>query len=443
MTGTSRPDRISTKRRRIAKLARQMPGAALSTLAHHIDNEWLLEAHRQVRKDGASGVDGQTAQAYGQRLESNLEILLSRAQRGHAYRAPPVRRVYIPKDNGKTRPIGVPTFEDKILQKAVQMVLEPIFEQDFLDCSYGFRPRRGAHGALEALWQQLMKMNGATVLEADIEGFFDAVDHGQLREMFRQRVSDGVLNRLIGKWLNAGVMESGRYIQPENGTPQGGVISPLLANLYLHHVLDTWLETDVKPRLTGQAFLFRYADDFIILFSHRQDAERVMEVLPKRFGKYHLRLHPTKTRLLECRRPPRGRSGGNDKPGTFDFLGLTHYWARTRKGNWAIKRRTMKSRLRRALRSANEWCKTHRHWPLRQQQAALRRKLLGHYAYYGVTTNAPSLRAVHWHVRRIWHKWLSRRNNHTVTWKRMLWLFEQFPLPAPRVVHSAYRSANP
>src|SRR6478752_10044051 len=249
MPGTPSPDPISTRRQRIAELARRSPRVALTTLAHHIDIDWLFTAYLRTRKDGAVGVDGQTAEDYAADLEGNLRSLLGRAKSGR-YQAPPVRRVHIPKGTGsETRPIGIPTFEDKVLQKAVAMVLEAVYEQDFLDCSYGFRPRRGAHDALRSLWQQMMEMGGGWVLEADIEKFFDSVDHTKLREVLSQRVSDGVLTRLIGKWLNAGVMEEGVVRHPETGTPQGGVISPILANVYLHEVLDVWWERDVRPRM--------------------------------------------------------------------------------------------------------------------------------------------------------------------------------------------------
>jgi RNA-directed DNA polymerase len=262
MNGSSSPTTVSTRIERIAELARQMPSGVLTTLAHHIDVGWLKEAHRRTRKDGAVGVDRVTAEEYAKNLGANLQALLNRAKSGDHYRAPPVRRVHIPKGDGtKTRPIGIPTFEDKILQRAVAMALEAVYEQDFLDCSYGFRPGRNAHGALDKLWHATMAMGGGWVYEADIEKFFDSVDHTKLREVLSQRVRDGVLLRLIGKWLNAGVMEEGNVYYPETGTPQGGVISPLLANIYLHDALDVWFEREVKPRLRGQATLIRFADD--------------------------------------------------------------------------------------------------------------------------------------------------------------------------------------
>jgi len=296
-----------------------MPQAALTTLAHHIDLDFLLEAYRRTRKDGATGVDGQTAKEYAEHLEENLRDLLSRAKSG-TYCAPPVRRVHIPKGDGrKTRPIGIPTFEDKVLQRAVAMVLDAVYEQDFRDCSYGFRPGRSAHQALQTLWEKLMAVGGGWVLELDIEDFFGSLDRRCLRGILRQRVRDGVLLRLIGKWLHAGVLEDGNLTRPEAGTPQGGVVSPVIANAYLHEVLDTWFEDVVRPRMRGAAHLIRFADDAVIVFAREDDARRVMAVLSKRLAKYGLRLHPEKTRLIAFGRP-RSR---DDRPGPFDFLGFS------------------------------------------------------------------------------------------------------------------------
>jgi RNA-directed DNA polymerase len=447
MAGNSSPETVSTKQRQIAELAKRLPDVALTTLAHHIDIEWLKEAHRRTRKDGATGVDGQTAEEYAKNLEVNLQSLLDRAKSGEHYRAPPVRRVHIPKGDGtKTRPIGIPTFEDKILQRAVAMVLEAVYEQEFHDCSYGFRPSRSAHDALDALWKATMSMGGGWVLEGDIEKFFDTVDHAELRGMLSQRVRDGVLIRLIGKWLKAGVMEAGVVYHPDTGTPQGGVISPLLANVYLHEVLDVWFEREVKPRLRGRATLIRYADDFVIVFATEEDARRVAEVLPKRFEKYGLRLHPEKTRLVRFERPatkpPPG--GGGKGPGSFDLLGFTHFWGRSWKGGWVLKRKTAKDRFSRTLRRISMWCRFNRHLPLKTQHLALTRKLRGHDAYYGITGNADALVKLHDRVRRIWHTWLSRRSwKASLNWTRMQRLLEVFPLPAARVVHSVYRVAKP
>src|SRR5262249_53031091 len=270
------------------------PTAVLTTLAHHIDTDLLREAYRRTRKDGALGVDGKSAAEYASRLDDNLRALLDRAKNG-TYKAPPVRRGYIPKADGKQqRPIGIPTFEDKVLQRAIVMVMEAVYEQDFLPCSYGFRPRRSAHDALQATHAALMSMAGGWVLEVDIRKFFDTVDHGKLREVLSQRVRDGVLLRLIGKWLNAGVLEERKLTFPEAGTPQGGVISPLLANVYLHEAVDRWFASDVLPRLRGPAQLIRYADDMVFVLACEQDARRLLDVLPKRFEKYGLTLHPDK-----------------------------------------------------------------------------------------------------------------------------------------------------
>lgn len=444
MAETSGSTTVSTKLERIAKLAKQMPERAMTSLSHHIDVDWLREAYRHTRKDGAVGVDEQTAAQYAAQLESNLESLLDRAKSGDGYRAPPVRRVHIPKGDGtKTRPIGIPTFEDKVLQRAVTMALEAVYEQDFLDCSYGFRPGRGAHDALDALWRQSMSMNAGWVLELDIENFFDSIDRAQLREVLQKRVRDGVILRLIGKWLNAGVMEEGVVYHPKTGTPQGGVISPLLANVFLHEVLDLWFEQEVKPRLRGQAFLIRYADDAVVVFEQEEDARRVLEVLPKRFGKYGLRLHPEKTRLVRFHRP-RG-PGPNDPPPpeSFDLLGFTHYWGRSRKGNWVIQRKTASSRLSRARRRISMWCRANRHLPIGEQHATLRAKLRGHDAYYGITGNGRALAVLrHW-VTRDWLKWLRRRSRAAarLNWEWMNRLLRAIPLPPPRVVHSALPTA--
>ena len=275
-------------------------------------------------------------------------------------------------------------------------------------------------------------MAGGWVLEVDVRKFFDTVDRAHLREILRQRVRDGVLLRLIGKWLNAGVQEDGQISHPAAGTPQGGVISPLLANIYLHEVLDTWFERIVKPRLHGQALLIRYADDFVVLFSDEMDARRVMDVLPKRFGKYGLTLHPDKTRLIDFRRPPYRGGGGGHRPGTFDLLGFTHHWAKSRRGSWVVKQKTAKDRRSRTLRGIAQWFRRNLHRPVDQQHYVLSMKLRGHYAYFGVTGNVWSLWALRRDVQRIWRKWLSRRSQRGRTsWERMNRLLERYPLPRP------------
>lgn len=435
---TLRSETVSTRLERIAKLAREAPDMVLTTLAHHIDDTWMLEAYRRTRKDGAVGVDQQTADDYARDLEGNLRVLLDRAKKG-TYRAPPVRRVHIPKGNGETRPIGIPTFEDKVLQRAVAMVLEAVYEPSFCDGSYGFRPGRSAHMALDALQHAMTVTAGGWVLEVDIRKFFDTLDHRHLQEILRQRVRDGVIVRLVGKWLNAGVQEAGTLSYPDAGTPQGGVISPILANIYLHTVLDEWFEKEVKPRLRGKATLVRYADDAAIVFTHEADAHRVLDVLPKRFARFGLALHPDKTRLVEFGRPDRRRNGGdgNDGPGTFDLLGFTHYWALSRKGNWVVKRRTAADRLSRALRRTFEWLRSMRHGRIREYWPTLVQKMRGHYQYYGVTGNFDRLEAFYQRVRRLWQKALARRSQRSrMNWTRMMRVLERYPLPRPRITRA-------
>jgi group II intron reverse transcriptase/maturase len=449
MMGTLGLNDISTKQEKIAQQSRQSPSMAWTTLAHHIDLAWLHEAYRRTRKDGAVGVDGVTAQQYEAALEANLTGLLEQFKTG-SYRAPAVRRVHIPKDGApsKTRPIGIPTLEDKILQRAVLMVLEPVYEQDFMNCSYGFRPGLGAHQALEALWKELMGIGGGWIIDLDIQSFFDTVSRHHLHEFLDRRVRDGVIRRVIGKWLNAGVMEDGAVWYPEAGTPQGGVISPLLSNLYLHEVLDQWFDQEVKPRLRGRAFVVRYADDAVLGFECEEDARRVLEVLGKRFARYGLTLHPEKTRLVEFRSPGR-RSGDREEDehtgSSFDMLGFTHFWARSRKGRWIVKRKTAKNRFGRAVKRLAQWCRANRHRPLADQHEAINRKLQGHYASYGVTGNARALSRYLRMAERAWRKWLNRRNHRAgMDWERFKRLLARYPLCPPRVVHSIYpRAANP
>jgi group II intron reverse transcriptase/maturase len=441
MEGSSSPEAmVSTKLQRVAELAREMPQQVMTTLAHHIDIWWMWIAYQRTRKDGATGVDGQTAHEYAQGLGKRLGALLERFKTG-TYRAPAVRRVRIPKGDGtKTRPIGIPTFEDKILQRAVAMVLEAVYEQDFKDCSYGFRPGRSAHQALEVLWKGLMGMGGGVVLDVDIQAFFDSLDWTELRKILDQRVRDGVLRRAIDKWLKAGVLEEGALSYPEAGTPQGGVISPLLANIYLHEVLDRWFEEIVKPRLEGAAFLVRYADDFVMVLASPRDARRVMAVLGKRFEKYGLKLHREKTRMIDFRPPrPRQQQGRGE---SFDFLGFTHYWGCSRKGHWVVKRQTSSKRVTRALRAVQQWCKRNRHRPVVEQQQALASKLRGHCAYYGITGNAKSLASFRHEVTRGWQRWLNRRSQRkSMPWDRFRRLLQRYPLPPAIAIHSALRQA--
>jgi len=440
--GTQGPLDVSTKQQRIAEAARQHPEESLTSLNHYMDMGWMEEAYRRVRKDSAPGYDRQTVEGYGENLQRNLSSLLERAKSGE-YFAPPVRRVYIPKGAGNkdTRPIGIPTTEDKVLQRAVLMLLEPIYEQEFHDFSFGFRPGRSAHQALDFLWRQVMSQRIAWILDVDIQKFFDTLDKAKLREIFRSRVQDGVIRRLVSKWLEAGVLEAGSIWYPERGTPQGGVISPLLSNIYLHEVLDKWSVQMVKPRLKGRSFMARFADDCVMGFEYKVDADRVFKVLPKRLGKYGLSLHPAKTRIVFFARPWRDEAGGGMRPGTFDFLGFTHYWGRSQKGNVVLKRKTAQDRFSRGLKWIRAWCRVNRHLSMQEQHKSLCRKLFGHYAYYGITGNGPWLVRFREEVKKTWCFWLNRRSRHRtdVSWERFASLERNhFMLPCARVVHSVY-----
>ena len=429
MTGAQEPEVMSTKQMRIAALAERFPQRAFTSLAQHIDAQWLKTAYLMTRRDGAVGIDGQRADDFARDFEANIQRLLEEAKSGR-YRAPPVRRVHIPKGDGRTaRPIGIPTFEDKVLQRAVVALLEPLYEHDFLECSYGFRPGRSAHQAIKTVRDGLTSMGGGWVIDLDIQAFFDTIDHQHLRAFLQQRVKDGVILRLIGKWLKAGVLDAGQWQKGKVGSPQGGVISPLLANVYLHYVLDEWFENDVKPRLRGRAVSVRFADDAVLAFSNEADARKVLGVLPKRFARFGLTLHPTKTRLVRFRPHRELRAE------TFDFLGFTHYWGKSRYGRMVIKRKTAKGRLQRSLRRIALWCRWNRHLPICEQHRRLRSKVQGHFAYYGIRGNSKSLGTFRYRVERTWIKWLSRRSQRSrIVWERASQLLTLFPLPRVRIV---------
>ena len=424
---------VSTRQQHIAEMAKKYAGLPLTTLSHHIDLLWLREAYARVRRDSAPGVDGQTVAGYGENLDANLKSLLERTKNGR-YRAPPVKRVHIPKSEMETRPIGLPTVEEKVLTRAVTMLLEPVYEQEFLDCSYGFRPGRSPHQALDAVRAAVMGMGGGWVLDVDVRKYFDTIPKQQLREVLRQRIGDGVIDRLVGKWLKAGVWEAGKVTYPEAGTPQGSVISPILSNVYLHEVLDGWFEQEIKPNLCGKAELIRFADDFVVVCEKREDAEALLEQATARFQKYGLTIHSEKTRIVDFRHP----WDSGQKPQTFDFLGFTHYWGKTRGGGRVVSRKTKGKKFRAALTCIGEWCKKNRHQPMTQQHRELRSRILGHYAYYGIRGNSRALGRFQQQVKKLWHHWLTRRSREgtggAALWKR---LNEHFPLPPVRIVHAA------
>ena len=427
-------DNMYTKRQRIAEAAEKYSGQGLTNVAHYIDVEWLYCAYEWTRKDGAAGVDGVTAAEYEAGLWERLQKLEGLLKSGN-YRAPPVKRVYIPKAGSSTekRPIGIPTYEDKILQRAIVMALEPIFEREFYDFSYGFRHGKSCHQALNRLWKESMDMDGGYVIDMDISKYFDTIDHGLLREMLSRRVSDGVITRVIGKWLNAGVMEGEKREYPEKGTPQGGVISPLLSNLFLHEVLDGWFVKVVKPRMRGKASMVRYADDAVIMCELKEDAERIYKVLGARFEKYGLKIHPEKTRLLDFRKPGDGQGKGDN---SFSFLGFTHYWTKSRKGNWMVGRKTDGKKLKLAIIKVGAWCRANRHLPMREQWETLKLKITGHYAYYGMSLNFQSISEFYEQAQRVWLKWLNRRGQKGyINWKSFADYLKDWPLPKPRILH--------
>jgi len=427
---------ISTKLQRIAEQAACYPGMVFNNLYHLIDLDFLFEAHRQTRKDAAPGVDKVTAKEYAENLEENLRDLHTRL-RENRYIAPPGERVWIDKEGGKKRPISKACFEDKIVQRAVVMILEAVFGHDFHEFSHGFRKGHSQHQALRELREECVRLNIRWIVDADVSGYFDSIDRSFLREFIQKRVNDGGILRLIGKWLNAGVVEAGTLTYPDMGTPQGGVISPMLSNIFLHYVLDEWFVKDVQPRLYGRSFLIRYADDFIIGFELEEDARRVMDVLPKRFNRFKLTIHPEKTVLVEFKPPPVRKEQDVGK-GTFDFLGFTHYWAKSRRGYWVIKRKTMGKRLRRFMKGIWRWCRENRHDYISEQYRALCSKLRGYYQYYGIRSNFKLIEVVFEHTEKSWRYWLSRRSQKSrITWQKfMVFLREKMPLPKPRIIHN-------
>ena len=434
---------MSTALSRLSELAKASKTTRFLSLAHLLTPAALMAAFEGLRKDASAGVDGVTYGEYEQDVWRNIPTLHHRLV-SHQYRVQPLRRVYIPKENGKERPISIPALEDKIVQKATVTVLSAIYEQDFFACSYGFRPGLSPHDALDAIRRTICYGATAYVLEADIQSYFDRMVRSELMAFVERRIGDSRILQLIRKWIHVGIIEDGRLLVTETGTGQGQVISPLLANIYLHYVLDEWFEHEVKPRLRGMAAEIRYADDFILCFQYREDAERVLKVLSKRFAKYGLTLHPEKTRLLAFGRSARPSGPDARKPATFDFLGFTHVCARSRRGRFTIHVRTMRKRLRRSVKAVAQWCQHHRHDPVEHQAAALNAKLRGHYQYYGRPTNYRCLQRFYRLVRRLWHMWLNRRTRgKTLDWGRYQRLLQRHPLLLPRICHAWASTGSP
>ena len=408
------------------------PKFVFHSLAHLIDQEALVRAYHRLRKDAAVGADGITKEQYGKELRSNIRDLHERL-RTKRWRHQPIRRVYITKENGKSRPLGISSTEDKIVQDALREILDAIYEPLFCECSYGFRRGRNAHDAMRTLHEVLYRGEASWILEIDVESYFDSIDRKLLQEQIQERVSDGSLKRLIGKCLHVGVLDGTEYSEPDEGTVQGSVLSPVLGNIYLHHVLDDWFERDAVPRLRGKARLIRYADDAVFAFEREDDAHKVLEVLHKRFARFGLRLHPEKTRIVPFQRPDRNTGAGKG-PGSFDFLGFTVYWRRSRKGLWVPRMKTRKARVQRFLRTIAEWCRRHRHDEVKDQHAALVRRIAGNFRYFGVNGNVQALCRVRGVCEAIWRKWLNRRSQRTSkTWDEFHALLRKWPLPRARV----------
>jgi group II intron reverse transcriptase/maturase len=434
---TQRREGVPSALERIRQAARKDRKQRFTALLHHVyDVERLRAAYLAIKRDAAAGIDGETWRHYGESLEGNLLDLSERLKRG-AYRAKPVRRTYIPKTDGRLRPLGVPTLEDKVVQRAVVEVLNAIYEEDFLGFSYGFRPGRSPHQALDALAVGIWKKKVNWVLDADIRDFFGSLTHEWLVKFVEHRIGDRRVVRLIQKWLAAGVLEDGKRVRSEVGTVQGGSISPLLANIYLHYVLDLWVQRWRQKQARGDVVIVRFADDFVVGFEHREEAERFLAELRERFAEFGLALHPDKTRLIEFGRyADKNRRGrGDGKPETFNFLGFAHSCAKTAKGWFTVLRQTMRTRWQAKLKTVRAELKRRLHDAVPEVGAYLRSVVLGHYRYYGVPFNGPALGAFREAVARTW-RWVLRRRSQKsrMPWDRFV-KYAQRWLPHPRICH--------
>lgn len=433
--GTPSPRSVRSRLEWIATQARKYPEMTFTTLAHHLDEALLERAFWSLNPRSSPGIDRMTWQDYERNLETHLEDLHERLVSG-TYRPQAVVRRWIPKSPGKFRPLGIPALEDKIVQGAVALLLTQIYEQDFHDFSYGFRPGRSCHQALHASREGML--NGVRyVIDCDVSSFFDNLRHDQLLAILRKRIKDSRLLKLIEMWLKAGIMDGKDLVFPEKGSPQGSVISPLLANVYLHEVLDTWMAEVVQVHCRGKIVIYRYADDFVIGCELESDAAKIMRTLPKRFARYGLQINEEKTRLVDFRRPRWGYDSRKHgpKPDTFSFLGFTIYWGKTFRGGYTIKRKTETKRMIRSIRNFWQWCRDNRHLPLEEQHAVLSAKLRGYYQYYGVRCNSRCLEWVFDRLKRAWRYWLNRRGGRKkLSWTKLERLLKTFSLPRPKIM---------
>jgi RNA-directed DNA polymerase len=413
----------------IKRKAQANSAEVFTSLAHHLTEEYLTTSFGKLRKSAASGIDEVNANDYVLNFLQRIENLHARLKSGQ-YHAPNIRRVWIDKGNGKQRPLGISTTEDKIVQRAVTDILNLIYEQDFYEFSYGFRPQRGAHQALKELHRQCMKRRIRWVLDCDIQGCFDNFDHNMLLSFLSKRIKDRRIMQLIKQWLKVGVVDGKSLQVSQRGTPQGNIISPLMCNVYMHYALDTWIHETVRPLLKGEMFLIRYADDFIIGFEYEEDAKKVNRTLPKRMGKYGLTIHPEKSKLIKF------SPDGKTRPPTFDFLGFTHYWGKSQKGKWIVKRKTRQKKMQVIIQNLKDTCKIQKHEKLREQSKVLKSKLRGLYQYYGIRGNFLSINRMYRIVLYAWFKWLNRRSQRkSYTWKGYWELINYFKLPKPKIIH--------
>lgn len=432
----SSEESVQTKLQRIAIKASKDKHCQFSSLFHLMNRELLLECFTQLKGSAASGIDNITKEAYANNLDANLGNLIERLHK-MAYKPQPVLRVYIPKmGSKKQRPLGIPTLEDKLVQAGFVKILQTIYEQDFINDSYGFRPRRSCHDALGALSQTVETQSVNYMVEADIKGFFDHVDQEQLISFMRHRIADKRILRYIKRFLKAGIQEDGQHKASERGTPQGGVISPLLANIYLHYTLDLWFEKRIKRNSRGYARLIRYADDYVVCFQNAEDAKHFMQDMEVRLKQFHLELAPDKTKLFEFGKfaQSRAKSKG-ERTATFDFLGFTHYCSRSRDGTgFRMKRKTVCKRFSVKLKGYKEWLKANRTLPTAEILKMTAAKLRGHFAYYGVSDNAKSLYSFSYYMTGILFKWLNRRGKKSCySWEKFQKLLALYPLPKPRI----------
>jgi len=425
---------METKLVRINQIAKEKPKEVFTSLYHYLNEELLSQCHHQLKADSAAGIDRITKEAYTANLSENIHRLTESLKR-HSYKPQPVKRVYIPKGTGR-RPLGIPSYEDKIVQAGLTRILQAIYEADFLSCSYGFRPNKSGHMALRRLNDILMHHKVNYILDADIRGFFNQVVHQQLMEFISLRIADPNIKRLLVRFLKAGVIEEGSYEPTTRGTPQGAIISPLLANIYLHYVLDLWFCNIVQKHCQGEAYLVRYADDFICCFQYQQDALRFSQALEKRLAKFKLELAKEKTQLIEFGRfaAQNRKSKGLGKPETFSFLGFTYYCDQSRTGKFRVKRKTDASKFRMKVMAFCKWIKKVRNIPISDIFRQVRIKLLGHYAYYGITDNLKMLRTFYDIVIRLLFKWLNRRSQRkSFSMDKFKQYLKLHPLPLPRI----------